>query len=168
MLTELQAPIYDVRGPRLRADWRVNDWLLLYASYAFFEDRSVRTSPLALHDPYGGAELRWNHGQSHFFPSGGYRLEWDEALHGEHQHVGHIEWDGTQALPHGLSVETQGFVLMRNEPLLMVRPWTEGNVVRPLVHGRTYYRALADSLAATGEGDSIQFVGWRADADQLE
>jgi hypothetical protein len=39
VLTELQAPIYDVRGPRLRADWRVNDWLLLYASYAFFEDR---------------------------------------------------------------------------------------------------------------------------------
>ncbi|HEY1586920.1 MAG TPA: DUF6029 family protein [Polyangia bacterium] len=127
VLTELQAPIYDVRGPRLRADWRVNDWLLLYASYAFFEDRSVPTSPLELHDPYGGAELRWNHGQSHFFPSGGYRLEWDETLHGEHQHIGHIEWDGTQALPHGLSIETQGFVLIRNEPLLMVRPWTEGN-----------------------------------------
>jgi hypothetical protein len=127
VLTELQAPLYDVRGPRLRADWRVNDWLLLYASYAFFEDRSVPTSPLELHDPYGGAELRWNHGQSHFFPSGGYRLEWDETLHGEHQHIGHIEWDGTQALPHGLSIETQGFVLMRNEPLLMVPPWTEGN-----------------------------------------
>jgi len=127
VLTELQAPIYDVRGLRLRADWRVNDWLLLYVSYAFFEDRSVPTSPLELNDPYGGAELRWNHGQSHFFPSGGYRLEWDEALHGEHQHIGHIEWDGTQVLPHGLSIETQGFVLMRNEPLLMVRPWTEGN-----------------------------------------
>ena len=127
VLTELQAPIFDVRGPRLRADWRVNDWLLLYASYAYFEDRSVPTAPLQFHDPYGGAEIRWNRGQSHFFPSGGYRLEWNEATHDEHQHVGHIEWDGTQILPHGFSIETQGFVLIRNEPLLMVPPWTEGN-----------------------------------------
>ncbi len=127
VLTELQAPIFDVRGPRLRADWRINDRLLVYASFAYFEDRSVPTSPLQFYDPYGGAELRWNGGQSHFFPSGGYRLEWDESLHAEHQHIGHIEWDGTQVLPHGLSLETQGFVLIRNEPLLMVPPWTEGN-----------------------------------------
>jgi hypothetical protein len=26
-----------------------------------------------------------------------------------------------------LSIETQGFVLIRREPLLMVPPWTEGN-----------------------------------------
>lgn len=127
VLTELQAPIFDVRGPRLRADWRVNDWLLVYASYAYFQDGSVPTSPLQFHDPYGGAEIRWNRGQSHFFPSGGYRLEWDDMLHAEHQHVGHIEWDGTQVLPHGFSIETQGFVLIRREPLLMVPPWTEGN-----------------------------------------
>ena len=48
-----------------------------------------------------------------------------------------------------------------------LRAWTEGNLVRPLVHGRVYYRALAESLTATGDGDSIQFVGWRADVDQL-
>jgi phosphatidylserine/phosphatidylglycerophosphate/cardiolipin synthase-like enzyme len=48
-----------------------------------------------------------------------------------------------------------------------LRPWTEGNAVRPLVHGRVYYSALAEVLAATGDGDSIQFVGWRGDADQL-
>jgi hypothetical protein len=127
VLTELQAPVFDVRGPRLRADWRVNDRLLLYASYAYFEDRSVPTEPLQFHDPYAGAELRWDRGQSHFFPSGGYRLEWDETTHDEHQHIGHIEWDGTQALRHGLSVETQGQVLIRRERLLMVPPWTEGN-----------------------------------------
>ena len=127
VLTELQAPIFDVRGPRLRADWRINDRLLVYASYAYFEDRSVPTTPLQFHDPYAGAELRWNAGQSHFFPSGGYRLEWDEMLHDEHQHIGHIEWDGTQVLPHGFSIETQGQVLIRRERLLMVPPWTEGN-----------------------------------------
>ena len=35
------------------------------------------------------------------------------------------------------------------------------------MHGRVYYNALAKALAATGDGDSIQFVGWRGDADQL-
>ena len=127
IVTELQTPLFDVRGPRLRADFRVNDWLLLYGSYAYFEDNSVPTSPLTFHDPYAGAEIRWNGGESHFFPSGGYRLEWDRGLREEHQHIGHIEWDGTQRLPRGLSIETQGFVYLRNEPLLMVPPWTEGN-----------------------------------------
>jgi phosphatidylserine/phosphatidylglycerophosphate/cardiolipin synthase-like enzyme len=45
--------------------------------------------------------------------------------------------------------------------------WTEGNAVRPLVHGRVYYAALAKALAAAGDGDSVHFVGWRADADEL-
>ena len=48
-----------------------------------------------------------------------------------------------------------------------LRAWTEGNTVRPLVHGRVYYDALASVLAATGDGDSVQFVGWRGDADEL-
>ena len=48
-----------------------------------------------------------------------------------------------------------------------LRAWTEGNAVRPLVHGRVYYDALARALAATGDGDSVQFVGWRGDADEL-
>ena len=48
-----------------------------------------------------------------------------------------------------------------------LRAWTEGNAVRPLVHGRVYYDALARVLAAAGDGDSVQFVGWRGDADEL-
>jgi phosphatidylserine/phosphatidylglycerophosphate/cardiolipin synthase-like enzyme len=48
-----------------------------------------------------------------------------------------------------------------------LRAWTEGNAVRALVHGRVYYDALAKALTATGDGDSVQFVGWRADVDQL-
>ena len=55
----------------------------------------------------------------------------------------------------------------RGNDAARLRPWTEGNAVRPLVHGRVYYNALERVLAATGDGDSIQFVGWRADADQL-
>jgi phosphatidylserine/phosphatidylglycerophosphate/cardiolipin synthase-like enzyme len=45
--------------------------------------------------------------------------------------------------------------------------WTEGNAVHPLVHGRVYFEALAKALAAAGDGDSVQFVGWRGDADEL-
>jgi len=45
--------------------------------------------------------------------------------------------------------------------------WTEGNAVRPLVHGRVYYDALAKALAAAGDGDSVLFVGWRGDGDEL-
>ena len=48
-----------------------------------------------------------------------------------------------------------------------LRAWTEGNTVRPLVHGRVYYDALASVLAAAGDGDSVQFVGWRGDSDEL-
>jgi len=45
--------------------------------------------------------------------------------------------------------------------------WTEGNTVLPLVHGRVYYEALAQALSTAGDGDSVEFVGWRADADEL-
>jgi phosphatidylserine/phosphatidylglycerophosphate/cardiolipin synthase-like enzyme len=55
----------------------------------------------------------------------------------------------------------------RGNEATRLRPWTEGNTVRPLVHGRVYYKVLAEVLAAAGDGDSIQFVGWRGDADQL-
>ena len=55
----------------------------------------------------------------------------------------------------------------RGNPATRLRRWTEGNAVQPRVHGRAYFAALADALAATGDGDSVQFVGWRGDADQL-
>jgi len=48
-----------------------------------------------------------------------------------------------------------------------LRAWTEGSAVRPLVHGGVYYDALARALAAAGDGDSVHFVGWRGDADEL-
>ena len=48
-----------------------------------------------------------------------------------------------------------------------LRTWTVGNAVRARIHGRAYYQALARSLTATGRGDSVHFVGWRGDADEL-
>lgn len=45
--------------------------------------------------------------------------------------------------------------------------WTTGNAARTLVHGRTYFAALADALAATAPGDLVLLAGWRADSDEL-
>ena len=47
------------------------------------------------------------------------------------------------------------------------RAWSEGNLVRPLIHGATYFRALYDALEATGPGDMVLFTDWQGDADQL-
>jgi hypothetical protein len=130
IVTELTAPVYDVSGPRVRADWRVNPALLLYASYAFFADRALGRD---YHDPYGGFELRWSGGASHFFGSGGYREElcasdacFADAPSGEYQHIGHVEWDATQVLPRRLSLESQGQALFRDGDRTNAS-WTEGN-----------------------------------------
>jgi hypothetical protein len=136
IVTELVSPIYDVSGARARVDYRVNNRLLLYASYAAFQDRGAgEMTPLIYHDPYGGAEVRWNNGRSHFFPSGGFRYEMEQGTGAEFQRIGHIEWDFTQYLPRNVSLETAGFVLFRHgdkvavdapDGSLIYPSWTEG------------------------------------------
>jgi hypothetical protein len=144
--TELVSPIYDVTGPRLRLDYRVKPWVLFFVSYAFFEDRgAISGERVDYHDPYAGMEFRWNRGNSHFFPSGGYRTERcgsaspnceSTAVNGEFQHIGHIEWEFAQALPRGVSLEAQGFALFRqgdnvsivnSDGTLSYPTWTEGD-----------------------------------------
>ena len=44
--------------------------------------------------------------------------------------------------------------------------WSEGNLVRPLIHGVTYYAELHERIEATGEGDLIYFTDWQGDADE--
>ncbi|WP_460937884.1 phospholipase D family protein [Phycicoccus ginsengisoli] len=44
--------------------------------------------------------------------------------------------------------------------------WTEGNLVRPLVHGATYFAELVDRVDAMVEGDLLLFVDWRGDPDE--
>ena len=46
------------------------------------------------------------------------------------------------------------------------RAWSEGNRVRPLIHGATYFRALYDVLEATGPGDLVLVTDWQGDADE--
>ena len=45
--------------------------------------------------------------------------------------------------------------------------WSEGNLVRPLVHGGTYFARLHEELSALRAGDRVWFTDWRGDADEL-
>jgi phosphatidylserine/phosphatidylglycerophosphate/cardiolipin synthase-like enzyme len=44
--------------------------------------------------------------------------------------------------------------------------WSEGNLVRPLIHGATYYARLTAAVARLSAGDLLLFVDWRGDPDQ--
>ncbi|MGJ9422396.1 phospholipase D family protein [Aeromicrobium sp. CF3.5] len=44
--------------------------------------------------------------------------------------------------------------------------WSTGNVVRPLIHGATYFAELHERLLETREGDLVYFTDWQGDADQ--
>jgi phosphatidylserine/phosphatidylglycerophosphate/cardiolipin synthase-like enzyme len=44
--------------------------------------------------------------------------------------------------------------------------WSEGNLVRPLIHGSTYFAELHERLEATRAGDLVFFTDWQGDADE--
>ena len=44
--------------------------------------------------------------------------------------------------------------------------WSEGNLVRPLVHGARYFAELARRLAEMRAGDLVMFADWRGDPDE--
>ncbi|MDO5501782.1 MAG: phospholipase, partial [Actinomycetia bacterium] len=46
------------------------------------------------------------------------------------------------------------------------RAWSEGNSVRPIVHGAPYFAELAERIMQMGAGDRVYFVDWRGDPDQ--
>jgi len=45
-------------------------------------------------------------------------------------------------------------------------PWTEGNMVRPLIHGATYFAELHRRGSQMRDGDLLMFVDWRGDPDE--
>ncbi len=45
-------------------------------------------------------------------------------------------------------------------------PWSDGNLVRLLVHGATYFRRLYEELCMLRAGDRVFFTDWRGDADE--
>ncbi len=44
--------------------------------------------------------------------------------------------------------------------------WSEGNLVRPLIHGSTYFAELHERLEATRAGDLVLFTDWQGDFDE--
>ena len=46
-------------------------------------------------------------------------------------------------------------------------PWSEQSSAVPLVHGRTYFAALATAVDRLGAGDLLMLAGWRVDPDEL-
>jgi phosphatidylserine/phosphatidylglycerophosphate/cardiolipin synthase-like enzyme len=44
--------------------------------------------------------------------------------------------------------------------------WSEGNLVRPLIHGSTYFAELHERIEATRPGDLVFFTDWQGDADE--
>ncbi len=54
----------------------------------------------------------------------------------------------------------------RGNPRARLRAWTDGNHVAPLVHGRSYFPALAQVLGRVGAGDLVMFTDWRGDPDE--
>ncbi|MEV0160916.1 phospholipase D family protein [Nonomuraea fuscirosea] len=54
----------------------------------------------------------------------------------------------------------------RGNPATRLDPWTEGNDVRPLVHGATYFAELRAHLERLGADDLLLFADWRGDPDE--
>lgn len=46
------------------------------------------------------------------------------------------------------------------------RPWSDGNVVVPHVHGANYFARLVEVVQGAENGDRIFFTDWRGDADE--
>ena len=54
----------------------------------------------------------------------------------------------------------------RGNPSTSLHPWTEGNLVTPLVHGATYYGRLLDELRRLGPDAWVHILDWRGDGDE--
>jgi phosphatidylserine/phosphatidylglycerophosphate/cardiolipin synthase-like enzyme len=54
----------------------------------------------------------------------------------------------------------------RDNPGSPLPAWTEGNLVRPLVHGAAYFDRLVEEVEALGAGDQLWFADWRGDPDE--
>lgn len=46
------------------------------------------------------------------------------------------------------------------------QPWSEGNLVRPLIHGASYFARLYEELSDLQAGDRVWFTDWRGDGDE--
>lgn len=145
VLQVIENPQRNIAGGRVRFDWSFSPALLAYASYGLFRDWQGYADPATLdirpgtiHDPYIGAEARWDQARSWAIFSGGWRLvvlDAADVVRGD----GHVELDVAQALDDRWSLTFHGVHQERKKhesPLLdhefregtlsvgfRVRPW---------------------------------------------
>jgi phosphatidylserine/phosphatidylglycerophosphate/cardiolipin synthase-like enzyme len=55
----------------------------------------------------------------------------------------------------------------RGNPASALPAWCDGNAVRPLVHGTSYFARLVHEVGELEPGDHLLFTDWRGDADEL-
>ena len=55
----------------------------------------------------------------------------------------------------------------RGNPASAIDAWSDGNAVRPLVHGATYFERLVHEVGDLAPADHLLFTDWRGDADEL-
>src|SRR3954466_2584825 len=60
----------------------------------------------------------------------------------------------------------RGHPQTRLDDLHGARAWSDGNKVRPLIHGATYFRALHEALERTTPGDLVLVTDWQGDGDE--
>ena len=87
-----------------------------------------------------------------------------------------VDGSSREGAPLGLSVPTSQWFLTsgeRGNPSTRLDTrhpgdvaWTEGNAVRPLIHGATYFAELHQRVSQMREGDLLMFVDWRGDPDE--
>lgn len=129
----------DAVGGRVRANYRFSRNVSAYYSAEVGRTGAEGGDRTFLLDFYGGGEVRWNDGRSHFFPLVGYRNEHIESNgpYGKPQteeRIIQVEWDAAQDLPRRLSLESQGLLWLRSKPAPGTTPgslnpgdWVEGN-----------------------------------------
>jgi hypothetical protein len=138
ILQIIENPQQEIAGARVRVDHAISPELLLYANYGLFRDYLGYQHPedpvqgkvdSTIHDPYVGAEIRWDQARSRVLASGGARLvfiddvsepvQWD--LHGEADVVVALTQDASLEL-HALHTERRKVTAIATED------WREGTL----------------------------------------
>jgi phosphatidylserine/phosphatidylglycerophosphate/cardiolipin synthase-like enzyme len=65
-----------------------------------------------------------------------------------------------------LTREERGVATSRSVEDVGIATWSEGNLVRPLIHGATYFARLHAELTDLEAGDRVWFTDWRGDPDE--
>ncbi len=74
--------------------------------------------------------------------------------------------DGTDLFEWLLTPAERGNEQTRLDDAHPGRAWSEGNLVRPLIHGATYFAELYERIETTAAGDLMVFADWQGDADE--